>query len=89
MNGALCIPDAMSNQIMGRIHVGTPDDRALCQWAESLKDIESTNARWLFYAAARALTQHHRNGDEYRSVMGGGTCRAVSINGRLELEELK
>ena len=81
-------PDAMSNLIMGRIHVATPDDRALRQWAESLKNPNTIPARNLYYAAGRAMAQHHANQQEYRDVMGQGTARVVPINGRLELEEL-
>ena len=64
-------PDAMSCQIMGRINVIESDETALLTWAKSLKDLETTDRRWLFYAAARAIIQHRRNRAEYRYIMGG------------------
>ena len=68
-----CKRTIMENQIMGRIHVGTPDAEALWLWSRSLKaeSRRTMPARDLCHWAARAMDQHHANLAEYRHVMGG------------------
>lgn len=66
-----CTPTVMERQIMGRIHVGTPDAEALQIWSGSLHRLHTIDARNLCHSAARAMSQHHANLAEYRHVMGG------------------
>ena len=58
-------------QIMGRIHVNTPDDEALIHAVKSLRSVGTIAANQLFYYAGRCLTAHHINAGLYRHVMGG------------------
>ena len=74
MNKKEMKPSVMENQFMRRVHVGTSDSKALDYYLSRFKRGAVQNrisGRDLFYAAARAIIQHHNNVEEYQWVMGG------------------
>jgi hypothetical protein len=65
------IPTVALRDILGRVHVGTPDDRVMEMIEERLDRIGGYTAEQRAQTLQAAVWLHHENLAEYMTVMSG------------------